>query len=76
MLGDRGDQLLLNTLTRNKDRAVYLQNALHSIFEATSNRESLKPELLHVSCCVNVNVKMSAVKPRKSCPLLFCFLNG
>ncbi|KAA0197644.1 putative zyg-1 serine/threonine protein kinase [Fasciolopsis buskii] len=47
MLGDRGDQLLLNTLTRNKDRAVYLQNALHSIFEATSNRESLKPELLH-----------------------------
>ncbi|KAF5403314.1 Eri1 exoribonuclease 3 [Paragonimus heterotremus] len=46
MLGDRGDQLLLNTLTRNKDRAIYLQNALHSIFEATSNRESLKPDLL------------------------------
>ncbi|CAL8073588.1 unnamed protein product [Calicophoron daubneyi] len=46
MLGDRGDQLLLNTLMRNKDRAVYLQNALHSIFEATSNRESLKPDLL------------------------------
>ncbi|CAH8667369.1 unnamed protein product [Dicrocoelium dendriticum] len=46
MLGDRGDQLLLNTLTRNKDRAIYLQNALHCIFEATSNRESLKPDLL------------------------------
>ncbi|KAG5444370.1 Protein zyg-11 B [Clonorchis sinensis] len=46
MLGDRGDQLLLNTLTRNKDRAIYLQNALHSIFEATSNRETLKPDLL------------------------------
>ncbi|XP_018654911.1 hypothetical protein Smp_157770 [Schistosoma mansoni] len=46
MLGDRGDQLLLNTLTRNKDRAFYLQHALHSIFEATNNRESVKPDLL------------------------------
>ncbi|CAH8657905.1 unnamed protein product [Schistosoma bovis] len=46
MLGDRGDQLLLNTLTRNKDRAFYLQHALHSIFDATSNRESVKPDLL------------------------------
>ncbi|VEL33476.1 unnamed protein product [Protopolystoma xenopodis] len=46
MLGDRGDALLLATLTRNKDRAVYLQNAFHSIFEATNTVGSVKSDLL------------------------------
>lgn len=46
MLGDRGDLPILAILTRYKDRASYLQNALHSIFEDTNSREVLKPELL------------------------------
>ncbi|VDK21892.1 unnamed protein product [Taenia asiatica] len=46
MLGDRGEKPLLNTLTRNKDRRIYLQNAFHNIFEETISREWLNPDLL------------------------------
>lgn len=48
MFGDRGDELLLNTLNRCRDRALYHQHALQGIFEATSNRNVAKPDLLQV----------------------------
>ncbi|VUZ56492.1 unnamed protein product [Hymenolepis diminuta] len=46
MTGDRGEKLLLATLTRNKDRRIYLQNAFHNIFEETASRDWLNPDLL------------------------------
>uniref|UniRef100_A0A5K3FR18 Protein zyg-11 homolog B n=1 Tax=Mesocestoides corti TaxID=53468 RepID=A0A5K3FR18_MESCO len=46
ILGDRGEKPLLASLTRNKDRRLYLQNAFHNIFEETSSREWLNPDLL------------------------------
>lgn len=49
MTGDRGEKLLLATLTRNKDRRIYLQNAFHNIFEETASRDWLNPDLLAVS---------------------------
>lgn len=52
MLGDRGEKPLLNTLTRNKDRRIYLQNAFHNIFEETISREWLNPDLLAVGYAI------------------------
>ncbi|VDN20020.1 unnamed protein product [Dibothriocephalus latus] len=49
MLADRGQKPLLAILLRNKDRRQYLQTAFHNIFEETSSREWLDPELLAVS---------------------------
>nr|VZI10581.1 unnamed protein product [Spirometra erinaceieuropaei] len=46
MLADRGQKPLLAILLRNKDRRQYLQTAFHNIFEETSSREWLDPELL------------------------------
>ncbi|KAL3314595.1 zyg-11 B, partial [Cichlidogyrus casuarinus] len=46
MLGDRGEELLYNTVTYCRDRASYLLNAFQSIFEATNYLETHKPELL------------------------------
>ncbi|VDO03612.1 unnamed protein product [Rodentolepis nana] len=46
MTGDRGEKLLLATLTRNKDRRIYLQSAFHNIFEETASRDWLNPDLL------------------------------
>ena len=61
MLGDRGEKPLLATLLRNKDRRIYLQNAFHNIFEETSSREWLNPDLLAVSYYLTTSSKTTTI---------------